>query len=104
MSLYQVQKLIYQLNRDSHTRQRYEDDFEALLDEYPMSEEEVRAVREPDIGLLYVLGVNGQLLMHYAALRGYPWNDYLEAMREGVRRHGPVRAGLYAMVGGEAGE
>lgn len=101
MSLYAVQKLIYRLNRDPHTRQRYEDDFKALLEEYPMTAEESRAVREPDIGLLYVLGVNGQLLMHYAALRGYPWNDYIEAMRAGVRRHGKVRAGLYAMVGGE---
>ena len=101
MSLYTVQKLIYQLNRDPHARQRYDDDFESLLRDYPMTAEESRAVREPDIGLLYVLGVNGQLLMHYAALRGYPWNDYIEAMREGVRRHGPVRAGLYAMVGGE---
>ena len=103
MSLYSVQKLIYRLNRDPHTRQRYEDDFDSLLRDYPMTGEESRAVREPDIGLLYVLGVNGQLLMHYAALRGYPWNDYIEAMREGVRRHGPVRAGLYAMVGESEG-
>ncbi len=98
MGLYHVQKLIYQLNRDPHTRQRYETDFEGLLEEYPLSEEEGRAVREPDIGLLYVLGVNGQLLMHYAALRGYPWNAYIEAMREGLRRYGPVRAGLYALA------
>lgn len=101
MSLYYVQKLLYQLNRDPYTRARYDDDFDALLGEYELTEEEVGAIREPDIGLLYVLGVNGQLLMHYAALRGYAWNDYLEAMREGVRRHGPVRAGLYAWVGGQ---
>ncbi len=103
MSLYTVQKLIYQLNRDPRVRQRYEDDFEGLLQEYPMTDEESRAVREPDIGLLYVLGVNGQLLMHYAALCGYPWDEYIAAMREGVRRHGPVRAGLYAMTGGGEG-
>ena len=98
MSLYTVQKLIYQLNRDPRTRERYEADFDGLLDDYPMSDEERRAVREPDIGLLYVLGVNGQLLMNYAALRGYGWDAYLEAMRQGVRRHGPVRAGLYALA------
>jgi hypothetical protein len=34
--------------------------------------------------------------MHYAALLGMPWDDYLQAMREGIRRHGPVRAGLYS--------
>ena len=55
----------------------------------------VRAFRKGDIGLLYVMGVNGQLLMHFAALRGYEWNAYLEAMREGERKYGPVRGGLY---------
>jgi hypothetical protein len=36
--------------------------------------------------------------MHFAALLGMPWADYIESMREGVRRHGPVRAGIYAMT------
>ena len=62
------------------------------------TEEEATAIKSPDIGLLYVLGVNGQLLMHYAALKGYAWNEYLDAMRDGVKRHGPVREGLYAMT------
>jgi hypothetical protein len=101
MSLYGVQKLIYQLNRDRHTRQRFEVERDSLLDEFPLNEEELGAVREADIGLLYVLGVNGQLLMHYAALCGVAWDDYLEAMREGVRKHGPVREGVYVMSGYE---
>jgi hypothetical protein len=99
MSLYQVQKLIYQLNRDPQARARFAADREGVLADYELTEEELRAIREPDIGLLYVLGVNGQLLMHYAALRGFEWDAYLQAMRDGVTRHGPVRAGLYAMVG-----
>ena len=99
MSLYYLQKLIYQLNRDEHVRLRYEMDFEELLADYPLDDEEKKALRDPDIGLLYVMGVNGQLLMHYAALRGYEWDEYLQAMRDGVERHGPVRAGLYAMTG-----
>ena len=98
MSLYYLQKLIYQLNRDEHVRKRYERDFEELLADYPLDDEEKTALRRPDIGLLYVMGVNGQLLMHYAALRGYEWNEYLKAMRDGVERHGPVRGGLYAMT------
>jgi hypothetical protein len=99
MSLYYVQKLLYQLNRDPYARTRYDDDFDGLLGEYELTEEETAAITQPDIGLLYVLGVNGQLLMHYAALRGYAWNEYLDAMRQGVAEHGPVRAGLYTMVG-----
>lgn len=99
MSLYAVQKLIYQLNRDPDVRQRFERDLEGLLTQYDLTEEEQRCIREPDVGLLYVMGVNGQLLMHFAALRGYAWNAYLEAMREGERKYGPVRTGLYTGAG-----
>jgi hypothetical protein len=95
MSLYYVEKLIYQLNRDPAVRAQYDRDLEALLARYELDAEEQRALREGDIGLLYVMGVNGQLLMHFAALRGYEWNAYLEAMREGERKYGPVRGGLY---------
>ena len=98
MSLYYVQKLLYQLNRDPELRRRFDSDADSVLKSYALSAEEIDAIRKPDIGLLYVLGVNGQILMHYAAMRGFEWNAYIEAMREGVRRHGPVRAGVYAMV------
>jgi hypothetical protein len=95
VSLYAVQKLIYQLNRDPAAVRRFQQDFEGLLAEYELTDEERSAIRDPDIGLLYVMGVNGQLLMHYAALRGFEWNAYIEAMREGERKYGPVRTGLY---------
>ncbi len=98
MSLYYTQKALYQLNRDPALRRRFEQDADAVLASYELTAEERAAIRAPDIGLLYVLGVNGQILMHYAAYRGFEWNAYLEAMREGVRRHGPVRAGIYALV------
>jgi hypothetical protein len=98
MSLYYLQKLLFQLNRDPVTRRRFESEPDELLTEYELTPEETGALREPDVGLLYVLGVNGQLLMHYAPMRGFSWPRYIETMREGVRRHGPVRAGIYAMV------
>jgi len=98
VSLYCVQKFLYQLNRDPVVQRRFRDDLEGLLAEYDLTDEERDAIRARDVGLLYVFGVNGQILMHYAALLGLEWNEYLEAMREGLRRHGPVRAGLYAMT------
>ena len=98
MSLYATQKLLYHLNRDAVVQQRFRAELAALLDEYPLDAEEREAILAGDVGKLYVLGVNGQLLMHFAALVGMPWADYIEAMREGVRRHGPVRAGVYAMT------
>ena len=100
VSLYYVQKLMYELNRDTRVRERFEQDRDAVLRDYELTPEEIGAITAPDIGLLYVMGVNGQLLMHYAALCGYEWREYIEAMREGIRRHGPVRGGLYAMTDG----
>lgn len=104
MSLYQLQKLLYQLNRDDETKALFRKQPEQLADRYELSMQERAAFLEGDIGLLYVLGVNGQILMHFAALLGIAWFDYLELMREGVRKHGPVRAGVYAMVGGGEGQ
>ncbi len=101
MSLYYVQKLLYRLNRDEVTRKRFETDREGLLSEFELTEEEREAVLKPDIGLLFVLGVNGQILMHYAGMCRYEWDEYLEAMREGVRKYGPVRDGVYVMTGYE---
>jgi len=99
MSLYYLQKVMFELNRDAQVRERYNSDFDNLLRDYDLTDEEIGALKEPDIGLLYVLGVNGQLLMHYAALRGYEWEEYKQAMRDGIARHGQVRAGLYAVTG-----
>ena len=98
MSLYQLQKLLFELNRNPGTRSRFEADREAVLSEYELSDEEKSAILTDDIGLLYVLGVNGQLLMHYAAMCSHEWHEYLEAMREGLKDYGPVRRGLYATV------
>lgn len=100
MSLYRLQKFLYVLNRGEAAQQRYKDDLNGLLSEFDLTEEERRALIEGDIGLLYVLGVNGQILMHYAAFLGIEWFDYLDLMRKGIEKHGPVRAGVYTMTGG----
>ena len=98
MSLYSTQKFLYNLNRDAEVQRRFREDRVALLREYDLTDEERAAIDAGDIGKLYVLGCNGQLLMHFAPLLGVAWADYLEAMREGVRKYGPVRAGIYAMT------
>lgn len=103
MSLYAMQKLLYAMNREAEVQRRYlggGEERERLLAEYELDDEERAAICNGDIGKLYVLGCNGQLLMHFAPLLGLPWADYLEAMREGVRKYGPVRAGIYAMTTG----
>jgi hypothetical protein len=98
MSLYYLQKLLYNLNREPSVQAKFKADPRGVIAEYDLDDAERKALTDPDIGMLYVLGVNGQLLMHYAALLGISWDDYIQAMRDGVKQHGPVRAGIYAMV------
>lgn len=98
MSLYQMQKFLFDINRDPDLQRRCRTDVAGILGRYELTDEERGALRAGDIGLIYVLGANGQLLMHYAAFLGMPWADYLAAMRSGVARHGPVRAGVYTMT------
>lgn len=100
MSLYQVQKFLYNLNRDDEVQQAFTADKATVLSNYELSREEYDALHCGDIGLLYVQGVNGQILMHFAAFLQVEWFDYLQLMRDGVDKHGPVRAGIYAMTGG----
>lgn len=100
MSLYQLQKFLYVLNRDENAQTAYHDDLERLIARFELDDEEANALRDGDIGLLYVLGVNGQILMHYAAFLGIEWFDYLDLMRAGIEKHGPVRAGVYTLTGG----
>ncbi|HSS27763.1 MAG TPA: hypothetical protein VLL50_07385 [Usitatibacter sp.] len=98
MSLYQMQKFLFDINRDREVQQQARIDLPRLLARYDLTAEERGAIAAGDIGLIFVLGANGQLLMHYAAFLGMPWADYIAAMRAGVNKHGPVRAGLYHMT------
>ncbi len=98
MSLYALQKLLYELNRDPAVRAAFEADREDVLARYRLSSEEVEALKSDDIGKLYILGVNGQILMHFAAWRGLGWDDYIQAMKDALAEHGQVRGGIYAAV------
>lgn len=98
MSLYHLSKLLYELNRDEDMKKRFLQDRAAVAADRVLTDEEREAFVSADVGLLYVLGVNGQILMHYAALCGIAWPDYLQKMRDGVKQHGPVRAGVYALM------
>ncbi len=102
MSLYYVQKYLYELNRDPAVQEAHRSDAEMAVrsfgDGERLTDEEVEALIAPDIGKLFHFGVNGQILMHYAAFHQIEWTDYLELMREGIRQHGPVREGVYALT------
>jgi hypothetical protein len=98
MSLYQMQKFLFDMNRNPEVQRQFRAQPRVVLNRYDLNGEERQAVETGDIGLIYVLGANGQLLMHYAAFLGMPWAGYIAAMRDGVSRYGPVRAGVYTMT------
>lgn len=101
MSLYQTQKLLYMLNKDTQLQAAFFADKDAVLKDYLLTDEEIEALKKPDIGMLYIFGVNGQILMHYAAMCGYAWPEYIQAMRDALAEHGNVRAGIYATTDGK---
>lgn len=96
MSLYAVEKFLYEINRNLENQNQYLKDCSTLLNDYELDAEEYQAIYDGDIGKLYVLGCNGQLLMHFGALLGLSWPEYIKAMLDGVVKYGPVRAGIYA--------
>ena len=98
MSLYATQKFLYELNRSETLQAAYRANRRAVLEPYELTDEEQEALVEPDIGRLFHLGVNGQILMHFAAFHQIEWQDYLQRMRDGIAEHGPVREGVYAMT------
>ena len=100
MSRYAVQKFLYELNRSDQMQARYTADPATELAPYDLTAEEITALTDPDIGKLFQLGVNGQILMHFAAFHQIEWQDYLQRMRDGIAKHGPVREGVYAMTTG----
>jgi hypothetical protein len=98
MSLYQMQKFLFEINRNPEVQTLFKQDRGAALAHYKLTDEERGALEAGDVGLVYVLGANGQLLMHFAALLGLAWPDYIQAMRDGVAKYGQVRAGVYTMT------
>ncbi len=103
MSLYALQKLLYELNRDPAVQEAFATDRETVLGRYRLTDEEADAMRRDDVGKLYILGVNGQILMHFAAWRGLSWDEYIATMKDALAEHGQVRGGIYAAVDGGAG-
>ena len=86
MSLYYVQKFLYELNRSPQLQEALP--IFGVLEPYSLTDEEAEALTAPDIGKLYARR-NGQILMHFAAFHQIEWQDYLQRMLDGIDDHGP---------------
>lgn len=80
MSLYQLQKLIYHVNRDPARRERYRQDPAEFIRGYELSEEEAAAALNVDVRKLYTLGVHSLLLRPFTLLHKVSNQDYAKAL------------------------
>jgi Aromatic-ring-opening dioxygenase LigAB, LigA subunit len=81
VSLYQVQKLLFHVNRDRQVRARFVDDRERLVTDYQLTPEERHALLETDFHALYRMGVHSLLLGPLAAELGLSFPEYLARLR-----------------------
>jgi len=81
MSLYEVQKLLFHVNREPKAFDRFVRERATLVAEYRLTREEQRAVLETDFRRLYEMGVHSLLLGPLAATLGHSFPDYLAILR-----------------------
>jgi hypothetical protein len=82
MSLYEVQKLLFRLNRDEKLQARFRASRDEVLAEYRFDESERVAIEAADVGRLYVMGVHPLLLLGFGTRAGYAWPDYIGRLRK----------------------
>ncbi len=81
MTIYALQKLIREVNRNPHSRQAFFDSPAQFVCVYELSEAERDAVVGRDYGALYALGVHGLLLRPFSILHAVSEPDYRRAIR-----------------------
>jgi hypothetical protein len=81
MSLYQLQKFIYHVNRDAAQRERYRQDPAGFVKGYDLTEQEAAAALNVDVRTLYSLGVHSLLLRPFTLLQKVSSEDYAKALK-----------------------
>jgi hypothetical protein len=81
MSLYQLQKLIYHVNRDPAQRELYRQDPTAFIKTYELTDEETTAALNVDVRTLYSMGVHSLLLRPFSLLHKVSNEDYAKALK-----------------------
>jgi hypothetical protein len=82
VSLYTLQKLIRDVNRDDAMRASYFASPEAFADGYELTAEERDALLKVDLTRLYGFGVHGLLLKPFSILHKVSEPDYLTQIRK----------------------
>jgi hypothetical protein len=80
MSLYQVQKFLYEVNQNPERRADYRADAAKFAERFELSEEEKAALLSVDIRRLYQFGVHPLLLRPFTLLHKVTAQDYAKAL------------------------
>jgi Aromatic-ring-opening dioxygenase LigAB, LigA subunit len=80
MSLYQLQKFIYDVNRNPERREAYRADKAGFIARYELSSEEQAAIADLDVRKLYSYGVHPLLLRPFTLLHRVSNEDYAKAL------------------------
>ncbi|HXF76674.1 MAG TPA: aromatic ring-opening dioxygenase subunit LigA [Methylomirabilota bacterium] len=81
MSLYQLQKLLYDVNRDPARCERYRQDPAAFVKHYDLTEAEAKALLQLDVRALYQMGVHSLLLRPFTLMHKISHEDYAKALK-----------------------
>jgi hypothetical protein len=82
MSSYTLNKMLREVNRNSHIREQFFKSPDAVAAEFELTEEERDAFLRKDVGALYRLGAHGLILRPFTLLQGMPEPEYLSAIRD----------------------
>lgn len=81
MSLYQVDKLLFQLFNDLDLQQQYKQNSIAVLQRYDLQDNELKALREVNAGELYRMGAHSFLLWQFARMMDLSPAVYFKQVR-----------------------
>ena len=82
MSLYQVNKLLRDINRSMELAHRCQSEPEVVLQQYELTAEEQAAIKGWQVRKLYDMGANPLLLLVYSMASGKDMRAYVTAMNE----------------------
>jgi hypothetical protein len=82
MSLYQVNKLLRDVNLSNELAQRCQSEPEAVLPNYDLTSEEKEAIKGWQVRKLYDMGANPLLLLVYSMATGRNMPSYVAAINE----------------------
>jgi len=81
VSLYQVDKLLFNLFNDLELQEKYKRDTGVVLQRYDLQDSEVKALREINAGELYRMGAHSFLLWQFARMMDLKPAVYFKQVR-----------------------